>query len=29
MFDKPWVYTIFGATNAFDKGFNEEGLDDF
>jgi phosphate-selective porin OprO/OprP len=29
MFDEPWVYTIFGATNAFDKGFNEEGLDDF
>jgi phosphate-selective porin OprO/OprP len=29
MFDRPWVYTIFGATNAFDKGFNEEGLDDF
>ena len=29
IFDKPWVYTIFGATNAFDKGFNEEALDDF
>ena len=29
MFDKPWVYTIFGATNAFDKGFDEEGLDSF
>jgi phosphate-selective porin OprO/OprP len=29
MFDRPLVYTIFGATNAFDKGFNEEGLDDF
>ena len=29
IFDQPWVYTIFGATNAFDKGFNEEGLDDF
>ena len=29
MFDKPWVYTIFGATNAFDKGFDEESLDDF
>ena len=29
MFDRPWVYTIFGATNAFDKGFDEEGLDDF
>ena len=20
-FDKPWIYTIFGATNAFDKGY--------
>ena len=29
MFERPWVYTIFGATNAFDKGFNEDGLDDF
>ncbi len=29
MFDRPWVYTIFGATNAFDKGYDEEGLDDF
>ena len=29
MFEEPWVYTIFGATNAFDKGFNEDGLDDF
>lgn len=29
IFEKPWVYTIFGATNAFDKGFNEEGLDEF
>jgi len=28
VFEQPWVYTIFGATNAFDKGFNEEGLDD-
>jgi phosphate-selective porin OprO/OprP len=28
-FDKPWIYTIFGATNAFDKGFNEEELDSF
>ena len=27
-FEKPWIYTIFGATNAFDKGFNEEDLDD-
>ena len=29
MFEEPWVYTIFGATNAFDKGFNEDGLDDY
>jgi phosphate-selective porin OprO/OprP len=28
-FEKPWVYTLFGATNAFDKGFNEEELDSF
>jgi len=28
-FDKPWVYTIFGATNAFDKGFETEELDGF
>jgi len=28
-FDKPWIYTLFGATNAFDKGFNEESLDSF
>ena len=28
-FDKPWVYTIFGATNAFDKGFETEELDSF
>jgi phosphate-selective porin OprO/OprP len=28
-FEKPWIYTIFGATNAFDDGFNEENLDDF
>jgi len=26
-FDKPWVYTIAGATNAFDKGFETEELD--
>jgi phosphate-selective porin OprO/OprP len=29
MFEKPWVYTIFGATNAFDKGFDTENLDNF
>ena len=28
MFERPWVYTIFGATNAFDKGFDEETVDD-
>ena len=28
-FERPWVWTIFGATNAFDKGFNEEDLDSF
>ncbi len=28
-FAKPWVYTIFGATNAFDKGFEESRDDDF
>lgn len=27
-FPKPWVYTIFGATNAFDKGFNSDDTDD-
>jgi phosphate-selective porin OprO/OprP len=28
-FERPWIYTIFGATNSFDKGFNEEDLDSF
>jgi phosphate-selective porin OprO/OprP len=28
-FDRPWVYTIFGATNSFDKGFEIERQDDF
>jgi len=28
-FEKPWVYTIFGATNAFDKGFEVERQDSF
>lgn len=27
-FEKPWVYTIFGATNAFDKGFEVQQQDD-
>ena len=27
-FEKPWVYTIAGATNAFDKGFESENDDD-
>jgi phosphate-selective porin OprO/OprP len=26
-FDKPWVYTVFAATNAFDKGFETEEQD--
>lgn len=26
-FEKPWVYTIAGATNAFDKGFETENTD--
>lgn len=28
-FDRPWVWTVFGATNAFDKGFDTESTDDF
>ena len=28
-FKRPWVYTIFGATQAFDKGFEIQDLDDF
>ena len=28
-FEKPWVYTIFGATNAFDKGFEVREKEDF
>lgn len=28
-FKTPWVYTIFGATNAFDKGFDTTKADDF
>jgi phosphate-selective porin OprO/OprP len=28
-FKKPWVYTLFGATNAFDKGFELEQQEDF
>jgi len=27
-FEKPWVYSIAGATNAFDKGFETEKKDD-
>lgn len=23
-FERPWIYTIFGATNAFDKGFDAD-----
>ncbi|NIM70355.1 MAG: hypothetical protein GTN86_07290 [Xanthomonadales bacterium] len=29
LFERPWIYTLFGATNAFDKGYNEEDLDSF
>jgi len=28
-FKKPWIYTIAGATNEFDKGFETENLDSF
>ena len=28
-FERPWVYTVFGATNAFDKGFEVEDIDSF
>ncbi len=28
-FKTPWVYVIAGATNAFDKGFDRETVDDF
>jgi len=28
-FEKPLIYTVFGATNAFDKGFEREELDSF
>ena len=28
-FKRPWVYTVFGATNAFDKGFEIDRQDDF
>lgn len=28
-FKKPWVYTLFGATHAFDKGFDQRESDDF
>jgi len=27
-FEKPWIYIIAGATNAFDKGFETENKDD-
>jgi phosphate-selective porin OprO/OprP len=26
-FDRPWVYTFFGATNAYDRGFDTESAD--
>ena len=28
-FDKPWVWTIFGATHAFDQGFDSIESDDY
>ena len=28
-FKRPWVYTVFGATHAFDKGFERDQQDDF
>ena len=28
-FKKPWVYTVFGATSVFDKGFEVKNLDSF
>jgi phosphate-selective porin OprO/OprP len=28
-FKRPWVYSVFGATNAYDKGFETENLDEF
>jgi phosphate-selective porin OprO/OprP len=28
-FDKPWVYTVFATTSAFDKGFDESRDDSF
>ena len=28
-FQKPWVWTVFGATHAFDKGFDSAESDDF
>jgi phosphate-selective porin OprO/OprP len=27
--ERPWVYTVFGATNSFDKGFEVERQDNF
>ncbi|NRB39225.1 MAG: hypothetical protein HRU20_12275 [Pseudomonadales bacterium] len=28
-FEKPWVYTLFGANNAFSKGFDDDRDEDF
>jgi len=28
-FERPWVWTVFGATHAFDKGFDTDSSDDF
>ena len=28
-FDRPWIYTLFFATNAFDKGLDVDDIEDF
>ena len=28
-FDKPWIWTVFGATHAFEKGFDTTETDDY
>jgi phosphate-selective porin OprO/OprP len=28
-FDKPWIWTVFGATHAFDKGYDSTESDDY
>ena len=29
MFNRPWIYTVFGATTSFDKGFDDREDDSF